>query len=94
MRFIQDLCPPAFLYAIFLAVNLGFDVADMAWVTAAIKVVFGGVGILVLDFFCKLDLGIVSWVIVAMPFIGTALSTSIAQGIDLDRRVMQKLKQV
>ena len=91
MRFLDTLCPPAFLYAIFLAIHIGFDIADFALITAASKVVFGGVGILILDFFCKLDLGAVSWFLVALPFIETSLATSVAMGIDLDRQVLAKL---
>jgi hypothetical protein len=91
MRFIDALCPPAFLYAIFLAIHIGLDLADFALVTAAAKVLFGGLGLLVLDFFCKLDLGVVSWVLVATPFIITSLATSVAMGIDLDRQVLKTL---
>jgi len=91
MRFLNDLCPPAFLYAIFLAVNLGFDFADFALVTAALKTVFGVVAIYLLDVLCKLDLGIVSWVLIALPFLMTSLATSVAMGIELDRFVMEKL---
>jgi hypothetical protein len=91
MRFLDELCPPAFLYALFLAINLGFDVADSAFVTAALKVVGGGIGILFLDILCKLDLGIISWVLIATPFVMTALSTSVAMGIGLDRYVMSKI---
>jgi hypothetical protein len=89
MRFLDALCPPAFLYAIFLAINIGLDVADFALVTAAGKVVFGGLTIFILDFFCKLNLGVVSWVFIATPFVVTALATSIAMGIDLDRQVLR-----
>ena len=91
MRFLDSLCPPAFLYAIFLAIHIGFDVADLALITAASKVIFGGVGIFILDFFCKLDLGVVSWFIVALPFVITSLATAVAMGIDLDRQVFAKL---
>lgn len=91
MRFLDALCPPAFLYAVFLAVNLGFDVADFALVTAALKVVFGGIAIFILDWFCKYDLGVVSWFIVALPFVTTALATSVAMGIELDRTVLRAL---
>lgn len=89
MRFLDTLCPPAFLYAIFLAVHLGFDVADLALVTAASKVLFGGITILVLNFFCQLNLGVVSWFLVALPFIVTSLATAVAMGIDLDRQVLK-----
>jgi hypothetical protein len=91
MRFLNDLCAPAFLYAIFLAIHLGFDVADFAFVTAALKVVGGAVAIYLLDLFCKLDLGVVSWFLVALPFIVTSLATSVAMGIQLDRMVLAQV---
>ena len=91
MRFLDSLCPPAFLYAIFLAVNLGLDISDLALVTAAFKVIFGGAAIFVLDYLCRLDLGIVSWFLVALPFVITALATSVAMGLDLDRHIMKQL---
>ena len=85
MKFIENLCPPALLYALFLAVQLGFDVADFAWVTAGTKVLFGGATIFILDLLCRLDLGIVAWFFMAGPFIITALATSVAMGLQIDR---------
>lgn len=91
MRFLDGLCPPAFLYAIFIAIHLGFDLADFAFVTAAFKVLFGGITIWVLDYICRLGLGAVSWFLVAMPFIITSLATAVAMGLDLDRTIMKQL---
>jgi hypothetical protein len=85
MRFIDELCPPALLYALYLAIQLGLDAADFAWLTFAWKFVFGGATVFILDMLCRLDLGIVSWFIMAVPFIVTALATSIAMGLQLDR---------
>jgi len=87
MKFIENLCPPALLYALFLAIQLGFDVADFAWITAVTKVVFGGATVFILDLLCRLDLGIVAWFVMAAPFIITALATSIAMGLEIDRLV-------
>jgi hypothetical protein len=85
MKFIENLCPPALLYALFLAIQLGFDVADFAWITAGTKLVFGGATIFILDLLCRLDLGIVAWFFMAGPFIITALATSVAMGLQIDR---------
>jgi hypothetical protein len=85
MKFIENLCPPALLYALFLAIQLGFDVADFAFVTAGTKLLFGGATIYILDLLCRLNLGIVAWFIMAAPFIITALATSIAMGLEIDR---------
>ena len=87
MKFIDNLCPPALLYALFLAIQLGLDVADFAFVTVAFKLLFGGATIFILDLLCRLNLGIVAWFIIAMPFIVTALGTSIAMGLEIDRLV-------
>ena len=87
MKFIENLCPPALLYALFLAIQLGFDVADFAFVTAGTKLLFGGATVFILDLLCRLDLGIVAWFIMAAPFIITALATSIAMGLEIDRVV-------
>lgn len=93
MRFIESLCPPALLYVLFLAVQLGFDVADFAWLTVISKVIFGGATVFILDLLCRLDLGIVSWFIMAVPFVTTALATSIAMGLQLDRLMASKVKE-
>jgi hypothetical protein len=85
MRFIDELCPPALLYALFLAIQLGLDAADLAWMTFLWKFVFGGATVFILDLLCRLNLGIVSWFIMAVPFIITALATSIAMGMQIDR---------
>jgi len=91
MKFIENLCPPALLYILFLAVQLGLDAADLAWVTFAIKAVFGTATVFILDLLCRLNLGLVSWVFIATPFVVTALATSIAMGLELDRAVASSL---
>lgn len=87
MKFIEQLCPPALLYLLFIVVQLGFDLVDMRLWTALSKVVWGGATVYVLNMLCNVELGIVSWFIVAMPFIITALATSIAIGVSLDDHV-------
>ncbi|NBR61693.1 MAG: hypothetical protein EBT86_08605 [Actinobacteria bacterium] len=81
------------MYALFLAVQLGFDVADFAWVTVISKVVFGGATIFILDLLCRIDLGVVSWFLIATPFVVTALATSVAMGLQLDRLVASTLRE-
>jgi len=87
MRFINELCPPALLYLLFLVINVGLDVSGLRVYTALVKTLFGGATVYVLELLCKLDLGIVSWFVVAMPFLVTALGTSIALGLDLDANI-------
>ena len=90
MRFLNQLCPPALLYLLFLVVQVGFDLADGRLWTSASKVVFGGAVVYFLDILCRVDLGIVSWFVVATPFIVTTIATSIAMGLQLDEQ-MNKL---
>ncbi len=85
MRFIEDLCPPALLYLIYIIVQVGLDAALGLYLMAVVKLGGGLVGVFLLDSFCTVDLGIVSWVVIAAPFLITALATSIALGLQLDQ---------
>jgi hypothetical protein len=58
-----------------------------AFISTLLKTLFGGATVYALELLCKLDLGIVSWFVVAMPFVITALGTSIALGLDLDANI-------
>ena len=87
MQFIESLCPPALLYLIYIAVQVGLDLSLGMWITSAVKIVAGIAGVIILDGFCDVDLGIVSWVIMAMPFVIVAVGTSIAMGLQLDRTI-------
>jgi hypothetical protein len=92
MRFIEDLCPPALLYLIFLVVQLGLDASLGMWVTLVIKTFLGLATVLVLDTLCGVELSVVAWFLVAAPFIITALATAIAMGSNFDVTVLQQLK--
>jgi hypothetical protein len=85
MRFIEDLCPPALLYLIYIIVQVGLDTSLGLYLMAVVKLGGGLVGVFLLDSFCTVDLGIVSWVVIATPFLITALATSIALGLQLDQ---------
>jgi hypothetical protein len=87
MRFIDALCPPAMLYLLYIVVHVGLDLSLGLFVTAAAKVVMGVSGVVILDALCSVDLGVVSWAIVATPFIMVALATSISLGLGIDRQV-------
>ncbi len=93
MRFIDALCPPALLYLLYIVVQIGLDLSLGLFATAGIKLVGGIAGTFVLDALCGVDLGIVSWVIVATPFIMTALATTISLGIGLDRMIFQTVEK-
>ena len=93
MRFIDVLCPPALLYLLYIAIQVGLDVSLGLWVTAAIKLVGGLAGTLILDTLCGVELGVVSWVIVATPFLMTAAATTISLGLGIDRMAAQLIHE-
>ena len=91
MQFIESLCPPALLFVIFLAIQLGLDASLGLYATFVVKAILGGATVLVLDMFCGIDLSIVSWFLVATPFLITALATAISMGTGFDRKVLDGL---
>ena len=93
MRFIDALCPPALLYILYITVHVGLDLSLGLFVTAAAKVLMGVAGVVILDALCSVDLGVVSWVIVATPFIMVALASSIALGLGIDRAASKYVKE-
>lgn len=92
MRFIEDLCPPALLYLIFLVVQLGIDISMGLWATFVITAILGFVTVVVLDMFCGVGLSVFSWFLVAAPFIITALATAISIGSGFDEYVLSELQ--
>ncbi len=93
MRFIEDLCPPALLYLIFVSIQLGLDFAAGMYATFVVKLLLGLASVVVLDVFCGVGLGVVSWFLVAMPFIITSLATAIAIGTSFDEKVLSMYKE-
>ena len=93
MRFIDSLCPPALLYLLFVTIQIALDVSLGMFVLAAIKLAAGIIGVVVLDALCGVNLGIVSWVIIATPFVVMSLATAIAMGLDLDRMLVSTAKE-
>lgn len=93
MRFVEDLCPPALLYLIFLVVQLGLDGSMGMWATFAVKAVLGGATVIVLDTLCGIELGVVSWFFVAAPFVITSLATAIAMSTRFDDVVLQRVQE-
>jgi hypothetical protein len=93
MRFIENLCPPAMLYLLYTTVHVGLDVSLGLFATALIKVVMGVAGVVILDTLCGIDLGIVSWAIVATPFLMVALASSISLGLGLDRMLERGMRE-
>ena len=84
MKVIENLCQPALLYLLFIVIQVGLELSLGLYAIAAVKVVTGLAGVYLLNIFCEVDLGLLSWVIIAAPFIMTALATSIALGLNLN----------
>jgi len=63
------LCPPALIYLIFCIIQIGIDVMKGYNNTALIKVWVTFVFTILLNYLCQSGLGIVSWIIVFIPFI-------------------------
>lgn len=93
MRFIDTLCPPALLYLLFVTIQIALDLSMGHVLTAGVKSVFGVAAVVILDALCGVDLGIVSWAIVATPFVITSIATAIALGLDLEHKVQTKVKE-
>jgi len=88
MRFIEELCPPALLYLLFLVIQLGLDIGLGLWVTFAIKLVVGLFFVYLLNTFCGIGLTAVSWFVVAAPFVITALATAVSMQVNLDQAIL------
>ena len=93
MRFVESLCPPALLYLLYIVVQIGLDVSLGLFLTAAVKVGMGIAGTIILNAFCSVDLGVVSWAVIATPFLMTALAMSISLGLGVDRMATEYIKE-
>ncbi len=93
IQFIDFLCPPALLYILYTTIHVGLDLSLGMYMTALIKAGMGVAGAIILDALCSVDLGIVSWAIVATPFIMVALASSISLGLGIDRLASQVVKE-
>jgi len=93
IQFLEFLCPPALLYVLYTTIHVGLDISLGMYTTALIKAGMGVAGAVILDALCSVDLGIVSWAIVAMPFIMVALASSISLGLGIDRLTSHVVKE-
>ena len=93
MRFIDALCPPALLYLLYSVIHVGLDLSHGRFATAAIKLIMGVSGVVILDALCGVELGVVSWAIIATPFIIMALATSISLGLGIDRMAARIMRE-
>jgi hypothetical protein len=76
----------------YVVIHLGLDLSMGLFATAALKTAMGVAGVVLLDALCSVDLGIVSWAIVATPFLMVALASSISMGLGMDKMLSNAVK--
>jgi hypothetical protein len=74
---LNTLCPPALLYLVFSLTQIAIDSMKGKYNTALIKSWVAFVFTILLNYLCESGLGIVSWIIVFVPFILMTLIVSI-----------------
>lgn len=65
----EFLCPPALIYLIFSLTQIVIDSVNGLYNTAIIKIWITFIFTILLNYLCKLGLGIISWIIVFIPFV-------------------------
>jgi len=71
-----SLCPPALIYLIFCIIQIILDSVNGLYNTALVKTFIAIIITLLLNVLCKMGLGIVSWIIIFIPFIFMTVITS------------------
>lgn len=64
-----NLCPPAIIYLFFSLTQIIIDLFKGLYNTASVKVIVMTIVTFLLNILCKKGLGVVSWIIVFIPFI-------------------------
>lgn len=63
------LCPPALLYAVIMLIYLVLELSDKKYHQAFVKAIVGIIFTCILQAFCQMSLGVVSWIFVMIPII-------------------------
>jgi hypothetical protein len=63
------LCPPALLYAVIMLIYLILELSNKKYHQALVKTIVGIIFTCILQAFCEMNLGIVSWIFVMIPII-------------------------
>ena len=71
-----DLCPPALLYIGFTIIQIIIDMFQQSFNTAILKFFIMIIFAILLNLLCKVNLGIISWFIVFIPFIFMTVITT------------------
>ena len=73
----ENLCPPAILYVAFSLTHIILDIFKNLYNSALLKFIIMIIFTIVLNVLCKNGLGVVSWIIVFIPFISMTIITSL-----------------
>lgn len=74
---LEKLCPPAILYVAFSLTHIILDIFKNLYNSALLKFLIMIIFTIVLNMLCKNGLGIISWLIVFIPFISMTIITSL-----------------
>ena len=72
-----NLCPPAIIYLIFSIIQILIDTFNGMYNTALIKIIVMIMITILLNILCQSGLGVISWIIVFIPFILMTVIVSI-----------------
>lgn len=73
----EKLCPPAILYIAFSLTHIIIDIFKNLYNTAFLKFIIMIIFTIVLNVLCNSGLGVVSWVVVFIPFISMTIISSL-----------------
>ena len=73
----SELCPPALMYLLFSITQIAIDTVKGLYNTALIKIWVAFIFTILLNYLCRLGLGIISWFIVFIPFVLMTLVVAI-----------------
>ena len=73
---LQEICPPALIYLIFSTTQVVIDTTKGYYNLAMTKMFVALIFTMLLNYLCSLGLGIISWLIVFIPFILMTLIVS------------------
>ena len=66
---INYLCPPALLYLVIMLIYVILELSDNNYRQALVKMIIGIIFTCILEAFCQMSLGFVSWILVMIPII-------------------------
>lgn len=66
---VKQICPPALIYLVYGVTQITIDTILGLWNTALIKFFITLIFTLLLNYLCNIGLGIVSWLLLMIPFV-------------------------